>query len=276
MSHADRTADLRSSFRTLHERGCFVMPNPWDLGSARLFTSLGFPALATTSSGFAWSQGRADNHVPLAGVLGHLTQMAASVDVPFNADFEGGFAVEPEAVAANVTAACGTGIAGLSIEDSTGDTAAPLFEFELAVARVRAARAAIERSGSGVLLTARSEGFLVGRPDLRETVRRLQAFVEAGAECVFAPGLRERDHLATVIREVAPAPVNVIVSSDFTTVRDVADLGARRISVGGALARVGWRAVIDAAAEIAADGTFTRLATAVPGDEMNRRFATTD
>lgn len=273
MTDPFRLADLRSRFRRLHESGCFVMPNPWDSGSARLFQSLGFPALATTSAGFAWSQGRADNHVPLADVLAHLTQMAACVDVPFNADFEGGFAVEPDGVAANVTAACGTGVAGLSIEDSSGDPAQPLFDFDLAVARVRAARLAIDATGSGVLLTGRSEGFIAGRPDLHETVRRLQAFVEAGAECVFAPGIRERDHIETVIRELAPAPVNVVVSSDFTTVRALSDLGARRISVGGAIARVAWKAAIDAATEIATSGTFTRLTHAAPGAELNQRFA---
>ena len=272
MADTSRLTDLRARFRRLHASGCFVIPNPWDAGSARLFQSLGFQALATTSSGFAWSQGRADNHVPLADVLAHLTHMTAAVDVPVNADFEGGFAVEPDGVAVNVTAACGTGVSGLSIEDSTGDPARPLFDFDLAVARVRAARAAIDATRSGVLLTGRSEGFLAGRPDLAETIRRLQAYAEAGAECVYAPGLRERDHIATVIRELAPLPVNVLVSSDFTTVRALADLGARRISVGGAIARVAWKAVIDAATEIATDGTFTRLAHAAPGAELNATF----
>jgi 2-methylisocitrate lyase-like PEP mutase family enzyme len=271
MTDPDRLMDLRARFRQLHASGCFVIPNPWDRGSARLFQSLGFHALATTSSGFAWSQGRADNHVPLADVLAHLTQITAAVDVPVNADFEGGFAVEPAGVAANVTAACGTGVSGLSIEDSTGDPARPLFDVDLAVARVRAARAAIDATRSGVLLTGRSEGFIVGRPDLAETIRRLQAYAEAGAECLYAPGLRASGDIGTVIRELAPLPVNVLVSSDFTTVRALADLGARRISVGGALARVAWKAVIDAATEIATDGTFTRLAHAA-GAELNATF----
>ena len=181
--------DRRRVFRQLHEAGCFVIPNPWDLGSARVLVQLGFKALATTSSGFAWTLGRADNNVPLAGVLAHLKVIANGVDVPVNADFEGGFAVEPEGVAVNVAAAVTTGVSGLSIEDSTGEAAAPLFDFELAVARIRAARQAIDASGVDVLLTARSEGFIVGRPDLPETIRRLTAFAEAGADCLYAPGI---------------------------------------------------------------------------------------
>jgi methylisocitrate lyase len=187
--------DRIRAFRALHQSGCFVIPNPWDVGSARILAQLGFSALATTSSGFAWTLGRADNHVTLDEVLAHLRAMTASVDIPFNADFEGGFAVEPADVAVNVTAATATGIAGLSIEDSTGDDANPLFEFGLAVERVRAARQAIDASGTGVLLTGRSEGFVAGRPDLTETIRRLTAYAEAGAECLFAPGLRTMEEI---------------------------------------------------------------------------------
>ena len=183
-------ADRIAVFRRLHERGCFVIPNPWDVGSARTLVRLGFKALATTSSGFAWTLGRSDNAVSLDEVLAHLRAIAASVEVPVNADFEGGFAVEPEGVAANVARAVGTGIAGISIEDSTGDAAEPLFDPELAVERIRAARAAIDASGTGVLLTGRSEGFIVGRPDLAETIRRLVAYADAGADCLYAPGLR--------------------------------------------------------------------------------------
>lgn len=262
-----------NAFRRLHESGCFVIPNPWDPGSARMLASLGFPALATTSSGFAWSVGRSDNHVPLDDMLAHLAAIAAAVDLPVNADFEGGFAVAPEAVAANVTRAAGTGIAGLSIEDSTGDAGSPLFEFELAVERVRAARVAIDRSGTGVLLTGRSEGFIAGRPDLAETIRRLTAYAEAGAECLYAPGLRKEDDIAAVVRAVAPRPVNVLVGGDFTTVARMAELGVRRISTGGALARAAWTGFLSAAREIAEAGTFGKLAGAVPFADIDSAFA---
>jgi 2-methylisocitrate lyase-like PEP mutase family enzyme len=259
-------------FRRLHDSGCFVMPNPWDVGSARLLVQLGFPALATTSAGFAWSLGRADNHVSLVESLAHLRAIAGSVDVPINADFEGGFAVEPQAVAANVAAAATTGIAGLSIEDSTGDRASPLFDFTLAVERVRAARRALDDGGSDVLLTGRSEGFIVGRPDLGETIRRLTAFAEAGADCLYAPGLRSMSDIAAVVNALAPKPVNVLVGSDFTTVAALAEAGVRRISVGGALARAAWHGFLAAAREIAHDGTFTGLAQAVPFAEIDGSF----
>jgi 2-methylisocitrate lyase-like PEP mutase family enzyme len=265
-------ADRRDAFRRLHESGCFVIPNPWDLGSARLLAGLGFRALATTSSGFAWSLGRPDNRVTLDEALAHLRAIAGGVEVPITADFEGGFAVEPAQVGANVMLATGTGIAGLSIEDSTGDLAHPLFEFRLAVERVRAARAAIDASGTGVLLTGRSEGFIVRRPDLGETIRRLTAYAEAGADCVYAPGLRTRDDIAMVVAAVAPVPVNVLVGSDFITVTELADLGVRRISVGGALARAAWGGFLEAAREIAERGTFTRLARGVPFAEIDGSF----
>lgn len=260
------------TFRRLHDRGCFVMPNPWDVGSARLLASLGFPALATTSAGFAWSLGRRDNHVTLEQVLAHFRAVAESVDVPVNADFEGGYAVEPDDVHGNVLAAAATGVAGLSIEDSTGDAAAPLFDFELAVARMRAARRALDENGRGVLLTGRSEGYIVGRPDLAETIRRLTAYAEAGAECLYAPGLREAADIAAVVRSVAPKPVNVLVHADFTTVQVLADLGVRRISVGGALARAAWTGLANAAGEILRDGTFTALGRTISGSEIERTF----
>ena len=266
-------ADRRDAFRRLHESGCFVIPNPWDLGSARLLAGLGFRALATTSSGFAWSLGRPDNRVTLDEALAHLRAIAGGVELPVNADFEGGFAVEPAAVGANVMLATGTGIAGLSIEDSTGDAPHPLFDFGLAVERVRAARAAIDASGTGVLLTGRSEGFIVRRPDLGETIRRLTAYAEAGADCLYAPGLRTRDDIAVVVASVAPVPVNVLVGSDFITVAELADLGVRRISVGGALARAAWGGFLEAAREIAERGTFTRLARGVPFAEIDGMFA---
>jgi 2-methylisocitrate lyase-like PEP mutase family enzyme len=268
-AHLDRVA----TFRELHRSGCFVIPNPWDLGSARALAHLGFRALATTSAGFAWSTGRPDNGVTVDDVLAHLRAIANDVAVPVNADFEGGFAAEPEAVAANVTAATATGIAGLSIEDSTGDPSNPLFDFPLAVERVRAARRAIDASGSGVLLTGRSEGFIVGRPDLAETIRRLTAFADAGAECVYAPGIRSKSDIAAVVRAVAPTPVNVLVGSDFTTVAALAEAGVRRISVGGALARTAWAGFLQAAREIAEQGTFTHLATATPFAEIDGLMA---
>ncbi|MEP6688543.1 MAG: isocitrate lyase/phosphoenolpyruvate mutase family protein [Gemmatimonadales bacterium] len=269
MSH---TAARVDAFRRLHESGCFVLPNPWDVGSARLLAGLGFQALATTSAGFAWSLGRPDNGVSLEEALAHLRAIAASVEVPVNADFEGGFAIEPAQVGANVVLATRTGVAGISIEDSTGDAAHPLFEFGLAVERVRAARTAIDASGTGVLLTGRSEGFIVGRPDLKETVRRLTAYAEAGADCLYAPGLRSRDEIATVVAAVAPKPVNVLVGSEVVTVPELADLGVRRISVGGALARAAWGGFLEAAKEIAERGTFSALGRGVPFAGINGAF----
>ena len=258
------------AFHRLHQSGCFVIPNPWDVGSARLLAQLGFPALASTSSGLAWSSGRADNQVTLPELLTHLRALVGAVDLPINADFEGGFAVEPDRVAANVTLALETGISGISIEDSTGNATAPLYDFDLSVARIGATRAAIERSGTGVLLVGRSEGFLVGRPDLAETIRRLVAYSAAGADCLYAPGLKSREEIEAVVRAVAPKPVNVLVSSDFTTVAELARLGVRRISVGGALARAAWGGFLAAAREIASAGTFVGLARAVPFAEINQ------
>jgi len=261
------------AFRRLHESGCFVMPNPWDLGSARVLVRLGFPALATTSAGFAWTQGRPDNGVTLEAALGHLRTIAKGVDVPVNADFEGGFATAPAEVGANVAAATATGVAGLSIEDSTGDPSNPLLEFSLAVERIRAARQAIDDSGTGALLTGRSEGFIVGRPDLPETIRRLTAYAEAGADCLYAPGIRARSDIGSVVKAVAPRPVNVLVGSDFATVAELADLGVRRISVGGALARAAWTGALQAAREIAEHGTFSSLGRAVAFADINGAFA---
>jgi 2-methylisocitrate lyase-like PEP mutase family enzyme len=257
----------------LHASGCFVIPNPWDVGSARVLEQLGFQALATTSAGFAWSLGRRDNHVTLDEELAHLRAMAGAVSIPVSADFEGGFAVEPDGVAANVTAAAATGIAGLSIEDSTGDAESPLFAFDLAVERVRAARAAIDAGGSGIVLMARCEAYLVGRPDLGETIRRLTAFAAAGADCLYAPAMRDLGEIKAVVDAIAPKPVNVGVGSDFTTVAQLRELGVRRISVGGALARAAWSSFLDAAREIAEQGTFTAFARAIPAAEINKRMA---
>ena len=272
MSETSRIA----RFRQLHESGLFVIPNPWDIGSARLLEQFGFKALATTSSGFAWTLGRADNHVTLEEALAHFRAIASAVAIPVSADFEACFAVDPTGVAANIKAAAATGIAGVSIEDSTGDPSEPLFAFALAVERVAAARQALEESGTGVLLMARSEGYIVGRADLRETIRRLVAYAEAGAECLYAPGLRDMKDIAAVVQAVAPKPVNVLVGTDFTTVAELTGLGVRRISVGGALARTAWDGVVAAAREIAERGTFSALARAMPFADINGRFERSD
>ncbi|HEY8653197.1 MAG TPA: isocitrate lyase/phosphoenolpyruvate mutase family protein [Dermatophilaceae bacterium] len=253
--HDDRIAE----FRRLHSTGCFVMPNPWDVGSARVLEQMGFKALATTSAGLAWALGRADNQVTLDQVLEHLRVVVDAVKVPVNADFEGGFAVDPQQVAANVKMAADTGIAGLSIEDSSGDEVHPLFEFELAVERVAAARRAIDESGRGIVLTGRSEGFVCGRPDIDETIRRLRAYAEAGADCLYAPRIDTVEHVAAIVSAVAPKPVNLLINAPFTTVAEAARLGVRRISVGGTLARTAWSGFLQAAEEIADAGTFSRF-----------------
>lgn len=261
---------MTTTFRRLHAAGCFVMPNPWDAGSARVLAQLGFPALATTSAGFAWSRGTRDTQVGLTEMLAHLQDIAAAVDVPVNADFEGGFAVAPEGVAANVRAATATGVAGLSIEDSTGDAAAPLFERALAIDRIRAARQAIDESGTGVLLTGRSEGFICGRPDLDETILRLVAYADAGADCVYAPGIKTEQQITAIVSAVAPVPVNLLVNGDFITVARAAALGVRRISVGGALARTAWTAMLQASREMLDQGTFTALGQAISTPDLER------
>jgi methylisocitrate lyase len=249
--------DRIAEFQQLHSSGCFVMPNPWDAGSARALEQMGFKALATTSAGLAWTLGRADNQVTLPEVLEHLRIVVQAVKLPVNADFEGGFAVDPEQVAANVRLAADTGIAGLSIEDSTGDEQDPLFDFDLAVARVSAARRAIDESGTGIVLTGRSEGFVVGRPDIDETIRRLRAYAEAGADCLYAPRIDSVEQVAAVVSAVSPKPVNLLINAPFITVAEAAQLGVRRISVGGTLARTAWRGFLESAQEIADAGTFS-------------------
>ena len=260
-------------FRELHQSGCFMIPNPWDAGSARMLAQLGFPALATTSSGFAWSLGKADNHVTLPEALAHFRSVTQAVTVPVNADFEGGFAIEPAAVAANVAAATETGIAGLSIEDSTGKASAPLFNFELAVERIRAARSAIDDSRTGILLTGRSEGFIVGRPDIAETIRRLTAYAEAGADCLYAPGIATPEEISAVVKAVHPKPVNLLVGAAGPALKEAAALGVRRISVGGALARMAWAGFMKASKEMAEQGTFAELANGYSGGELNKMFS---
>ena len=262
-----------AEYRRLHESGCFVMPNPWDIGSARLLVNLGFRAVATTSAGFAWSVGRRDTEISLEVAVAHLRAISGSVDVPVNADFEDGFAKEPEAVAANVSAAAATGIAGLSIEDSTGSKQAPLYEFDLAVERIKAARRAIDQSGTGVLLTGRAEGFIAGRPDIDETIRRLVTYADAGADCLYAPGVRSAADVSAIVRAVTPKPVNVLVGGDYFTFAQLADLGVRRISVGGALARAALTAFLAAAREIAEQGTFSALSRTIAVPELNALFS---
>jgi methylisocitrate lyase len=266
----DTLPNRTAVFRDLHQSGCFVIPNPWDVGSARLLQQLGFKALATTSAGLAWSLGKRDNGITLADVLAHLRSVCSAVDIPVNADFENGFAIEPELVATNVAAAMATGVSGLSIEDSTGNSSSPLHDFALSVQRIVAARSAIDASGTGVLLTGRSEGFISGRPDIAETIRRLRAYSEAGADCLYAPGVRNVADIRAIVEAVAPKPVNVLASSDFITVDALRELGVRRVSIGGALARSAWTGALQAAQEIAERGTFAALGRAVPGAEIEQ------
>lgn len=265
-------AQKRADFRKLHESGCFVLPNPWDVGGARMLASLGFKAVASTSAGYAWSAGCPDNAVTLVGVLEHLTMLSAAVDIPVNADFEGGFAVEPDKVAANVMRAVATGVAGLSIEDSTGDRANPLFARDLAIERIRAARAAIDADGSGALLVGRCEAFLHGLPDLKMVIDRLTAYAEAGAECLYAPGIRAKEDIATLVKAVAPLPVNVLIAWPGMSVAEIADLGVRRISVGGAMARVAWAGFMKVSRELATQGTFDGFADGAPAGDLNKLF----
>jgi len=253
---AASAADKRRRFHELHRSGCFVIPNPWDPGSARYLQALGFRALATTSSGFAWSQGRPDGGMSRESVLAHLRAMVDATDLPVNADFEGGFAHEPAGVAESVRRAVETGVAGLSIEDSTGDAAQPLYGLDAAVARISAARKAIDSEGGDTLLVGRAECFLVGRPDIDETISRLQAYASAGADCLYAPGIRTPEHIRRVVESVAPKPVNLLVGyASALSVAEIAALGVRRISVGGALAGTAWGG-FTRAAKILAEGRF--------------------
>lgn len=265
------TAEKRAAFRSLHASGCFVLPNPWDVGSARMLQHLGFEALASTSAGYAWSTGRADNAVTRDDVLQHLTALSASVDLPINADFESGFATEPEQLAANVSLAIQTGIAGLSIEDRDLRQPTQLYDTALALERIRAARAAIDAAGGDTILVARTEGLLLDRSAVRPAIDRLIAFAEAGADCLFAPGVAKPDDIAAMVRAVAPKPLNVVVVDPTQTLQQLAELGVRRLSVGGALARAAWAGMLDAARQLQA-GSFAALATATPGRELNEIF----
>jgi len=262
-------ADKRRRFHELHRSGCFVIPNPWDAGSARYLQTLGFEALATTSSGFAWSQARPDGGMTREAVLEHLRMMVGATDLPVNADFESGYASDPDGVAQSVRLAIETGVAGLSIEDSTGDAAKPLYDMNEAVARMRAARTAIDRAGGDTLLVGRAECFLVGRPDIDETISRLRAYASAGADCLYAPGIRSPEHIRRVVESVAPKPVNLLVgSASALSVADIAALGVRRISVGGALARAAWGGFMRAAKTLAEQGRFDGFENSVPHDVM--------
>ena len=273
---AKQLADKRSRFRQLHASGCFVIPNPWDLGSARMLQSLGFLALASTSAGFAWSKAHADNRISREMVLAHLAELVAGTALPVNADFENGFGADAAAVADSVRLAVATGVAGLSIEDSTGDAAQPLFSIEAACERLRAARSAIDASagsGKNVMLVGRAECFLVGRPDITETVARLQAYAQAGADCLYAPGIRSPEHVAAVVAAVAPKPVNLLLGSvGSMTVQEAAALGVRRISVGGAMARAAWGGFLRAARLLADEGRFDGFEGAASGQELNALF----
>jgi len=268
-------AEKRRVFRRLHESGCFVIPNPWDVGTARYLQHLEFKALATTSSGAAFSMGLPDEDWALTRdpMLAHIRMIVEASDLPVNADFESGYADDPHPLADNVRRCVDTGVAGLSIEDSTGDASRPLNPFDLAVARIRAARDAIDRAGGDVLLVGRTEGFIRGAPDLAEAIRRLTAYAAAGADCLYAPGIHTREQIGAVVQAVAPKPVNLLIGGSMgLTVRDAADLGVRRISVGGGLARAAWGGFIRAARGLAA-GTFDGFADAVSGTELNRFFA---
>jgi methylisocitrate lyase len=267
------TADKRATFRKMHESGCFIIPNPHDAGGAKALQHLGFKALASTSAGFAWTIGKADNRVTLDEVCAHLTELCAAVDLPVNADFEGGFAHEPAKVGANVARGAGTGVAGLSIEDSTGDAARPLYDRTLAIERIRAARAAIDADNSGTLLTGRCEAFLWGQADLDLVIDRLRAYSEAGADCLYAPGIKTKEQISAVVKAVHPKPVNLLIGASGLSLAEAADLGVRRISVGGSLARAAWGGFMRAAKEMAEKGTFTELGSGYPGGELNKIFS---
>jgi len=261
-------AAKRAAFRELHARGCFVLPNPWDRGSARLLQHLGFSALASTSSGFAWTTGRPDNAVPARDALSHLTELCAATDLPVNADFESGFAGAPEGVAKNVALAIRTGVAGLSIEDRRLDGAG-LYDFDLAVERIRAAHYAV--ADENVILVARTEGLLSDPSQVGAAIDRLVAFADAGADCLYAPGVQKREDIAAMVKAVAPKPLNVLMAGPGLSLAELADLGVRRVSIGGALARVAWGAMLKVAEEIKR-GSFDGLGSAASGKLLNGIF----
>jgi 2-methylisocitrate lyase-like PEP mutase family enzyme len=271
MLSAQDISARRKAFRQLHQSGCFVIPNPWDAGSARYLAHLGFKALASTSSGAAWSCAKADGQMSLYEVLAHLRELVAATELPLNADFEAGYAADAAGVGANVREAIATGVAGLSIEDSTGDANAPLRDIASAVERIRAARAAIDETGGETLLVGRAENFIVGRPDLDDAIRRLKAYADAGADCLYAPGISTREQIEAVVKAVSPKPVNLLVGATSAfTLGDIEAMGVRRVSVGGALARSAWGGFMRAAQMIATEGKFDGFAGAAPGGELNK------
>lgn len=266
-------AEKRATFRQLHQSGCFALPNPWDVGSARYLQHLGFKALATSSAGFAFSRGLPDYGVARDVMLAHIRELVVATDVPVNADFESGYADDPAGVADSVRLCIETGVAGLSIEDSTGDGARPIHDIGDASERISAARSAIDESGEDVMLVGRCECFLVGQPDIEEVTRRLRHYAEAGADCLYAPGLQTREQISAVVAAVAPRPVNVLIGGPIgLTISDAAALGVRRVSVGGALARAAWGGFMRAATELAHHGTFGGFAEAAPHGELDEFF----
>jgi 2-methylisocitrate lyase-like PEP mutase family enzyme len=266
-------ADKRREFRRLHESGCLVMPNPWDIGSTRFLQDIGFKALATTSAGAAFAMGYADGEVPLPAMLTHIRDIARAADVPVSADFGNCFAHDPRMVGNHVRTAIETGIAGVSIEDSTGDKNKPLYEFAHAIDRVKAARAAVDHSATGVVLTARAENFLVGKPDLEDAIARISAYAAAGADCLYVPGIQTREQIVAVVKAVAPKPVNVLMgSASDLTVQDLAAMGVRRISTGSGLARAAWGSLMRAATQIQQGGRFDGLKNLAPSSELNKFF----
>jgi len=268
-------ADKRRAFHRLHEGGCFVIPNPWDVGSARYLQRIGFKALATTSSGFAWSHGHRDGGMSRDRVLDHLTEMVEATDLPINADFESGFAPDAAGVAESVRLAVETVVAGLSIEDSSGDPTKPLYEIDIAVERLRAARKAIDKAGGETLLVGRAEGFLHGQPDIELTIARLKDYANQGADCLYAPGIHKAEHIAAAVAAVAPKPLNLLVGFDADlTVARIAALGVRRISVGGALARAAWGGFMRAAQLVIEQGKFDGFNDAASGKDLNAIFST--
>jgi 2-methylisocitrate lyase-like PEP mutase family enzyme len=267
-------ADKRKTFRELHKSGCFVIPNPWNVGSARYLQGLGFKALATTSSGHAHSEGYADGAQSMDDVLAHYREIAEAADIPLNADFENGFADDPDGVAANVTRCIATGVAGLSVEDSPNNSTTPVYDFDLALARVKAARAAIDKAGGDVVFTARAEGFIRGRPDIDDIIRRLKAFADAGADCLYSPGIKTREHIEATVKAVGGKAINFLNHGALGfTVSDLAGMGVRRISVGGSLARVAMNAFIKTATEIAKEGKFDGFAGLISNAELNKFFS---
>src|SRR5437762_7655414 len=263
--------EKRAEFRKLHQSGCFAIPNPWDIGSAKYLQHLGFKAIATTSAGFAFSRGLSEGTVKRDDMLAHIKELIEATDIPVNGDFENGYADDPNWVAENARLCADTGVAGLSIEDAADRKESPLYDVDLAVERIHAVREALQ--DTGVLLVGRAEGFLVGKENIDQVIKRLVAYSEAGADCLYAPGFKERDHIKAIVEAIAPKPVNVLIgASGGLTMRDAAELGARRVSVGGAFARAAWGGFIRSAKELIERGTFDELSNAASYTELQELF----